>query len=131
MRTHVTVLGWLLLIVNGLHLMAGLLLWLFMAGLGGFAASEAPSSREAPIFFALLLAVGTGFLIYFGLLAVPGILIGWGLLQLLPWARIGGIVVCGLMLFTPPLGTALGIYGLVVLLSEETARLFRNHPGGI
>jgi len=47
-----------------------------------------------------------------------------GLLRLRPWARIAGIVVSILSLVAFPLGTVLGIYGLWVLFSKDTERLF-------
>ncbi len=48
-----------------------------------------------------------------------GLLVGWGLMHHESWARIAAIVVGVLALFHPPLGTALGIYTLWVLLSQN------------
>jgi hypothetical protein len=45
--------------------------------------------------------------------------VGWGLMQHQPWARIAAIVLGVLAIFHPPLGTALGIYTLWVLLADE------------
>lgn len=52
--------------------------------------------------------------------AAGGILVGWGLLKHQPWARVLAIVLGILSLFHPPFGTALGIYTLWVLLSDES-----------
>ena len=57
-------------------------------------------------------------------LSLPGIIAGIGLLKLQPWARILAIVISALNLLNVPIGTALGVYGLWVLLQAETERLF-------
>ena len=55
-----------------------------------------------------LLVVGAG-----------GICVGWGLMQRQPWARIAALILGIVALFHPPFGTALGIYTLWVLLSND------------
>jgi phage shock protein PspC (stress-responsive transcriptional regulator) len=52
--------------------------------------------------------------------AAAGFVIGWGLLQREPWARILTIILAFLALFNVPFGTALGIYTLWVLLPAES-----------
>jgi hypothetical protein len=59
--------------------------------------------------------------IVFLVIAASGVLVGWGLMNHERWARITAIVVGVLVLFHPPLGTALGIYTLWVLLPAESA----------
>src|SRR5262249_19795375 len=66
-----------------------------------------------PLFFSL----GSVFL----LVAVGGILVGWGLMHHERWARITAIVLAILSLFHPPFFTALGIYTLWVLLPAQSA----------
>jgi hypothetical protein len=66
-----------------------------------------------PVFFSL----GSVFL----LVAVGGILVGWGLMHHERWARITAIVLAVLSLFHPPFFTGLGIYTLWVLLPAESA----------
>jgi hypothetical protein len=63
----------------------------------------------------LLSLIGTVFL----LLAGAQICVGWGLMQHQPWARIAAVILGILSLFHPPIGTALGIYTLWVLLSNN------------
>jgi hypothetical protein len=53
------------------------------------------------------------------IVAACGILLGWGLLRLQPWARMAAIVVGIVALLHPPFGTALGIYTLWVLLTDQ------------
>ena len=60
---------------------------------------------------------------------LPGILVGWGLLNYASWARILGILVSlfDLLHFRSSwLLFALGIYGLIVLLNSQTAALFEE-----
>jgi hypothetical protein len=51
---------------------------------------------------------------------------GWGLLQHARWGRIFAIFVAILSLFRFPLGTALGIWTLVVLLGNRNAVLYEE-----
>jgi amino acid transporter len=49
--------------------------------------------------------------------AVFGFLVGWGLLQREPWARMLALILAFISLFTNiPLGTAIGVYTMWVLL---------------
>ena len=52
--------------------------------------------------------------------AAAGFVAGWGLLQREPWARVVTLVVGFISLFNIPLGTALGIYTLWVLLPTQS-----------
>jgi hypothetical protein len=54
--------------------------------------------------------------------AAAGLLAGWGLYQREPWARMLTIVLSFVALLNFPLGTALGIYSLWVLLPVQSER---------
>lgn len=61
------------------------------------------------------------------LLGTAHIVVGSALRRLRPWARTAGLVVAVmdiLMCCAAPLGTAVGIYALFVLLNDEVVRLF-------
>ena len=58
--------------------------------------------------------------IFLGLFGVLHLVLAWGLFQLEPWARMLGLVIGFLALLRFPLGTALGIYTLWVLLPESS-----------
>jgi zinc-ribbon domain len=63
------------------------------------------------------------------LLAVFGVaylILAWGLFQREPWARVLGLVLGFLALLRPPLGTALGIYTLWVLLPEHSGQEYER-----
>ncbi len=123
MRKHVQVLGILNIVWGGLYVFGALVILLVFGGVAGLvgAVSHDPDAYVAvPIltFFAGALAL------LLVLLSVPSIVTGVGLLKLTPWSRILGIVVSALHILSIPFGTALGVYGLWVLLSNETVPLF-------
>jgi len=60
--------------------------------------------------------------VFLGLFGVLHLVLAWGLFERQPWARVLGLVIGFLALLRFPLGTALGIYTLWVLLPEESGR---------
>ncbi len=56
--------------------------------------------------------------------SIPGLIAGVGLIKCRPWARILGIVMSILNLFTFPHGTAIGVYSMIVLFDQEAVQLF-------
>ena len=122
MHTHVKVLGVLFIAFSAL----GVLFALLMMTVFGVAAGSVGVSGDPDAVTALPIIglVGTGVVIFLLVLSIPGLVVGWGLLKLKPWARIVGIVLCAINLINFPIGTAMGAYGLWVLLNGETERLF-------
>jgi len=122
MKNHVTLLGILYIASNIMGLGAGILIFSILSSAGFLSGDE-----EA---MAILNLIGTVMAWGFIIMTLPGIICGWGLLKLKPWARLFGMILGVINLFSIPLGTALGIYTLWVLFKEETARLFdRTKPG--
>ena len=117
---HVPILGWLYVISSVFFLLLGLFLFVLLGGIGFFAPSSDP---EAP---AILLLVGLFVGGLMALLALPGLLAGWGLLKRKNWGRVLALIVGILNLFNFPLGTALGAYTLYVLLQSEAADYFQG-----
>ena len=70
----------------------------------------------------LLHVIGTAVLF----LSMVGFLAGWGLINREPWARMLTIVLSFIAMFKVPFGTALGIYGLWVLLPAESEREYEK-----
>jgi fructose-specific phosphotransferase system IIC component len=68
--------------------------------------------------------VGTAGLVFFAVLAVPGLLAGYGLLKRKKWGQILGIVDGILNLFNIPVGTALGAYTLFILFQDSANDYF-------
>jgi hypothetical protein len=127
MQTHVKVLGILYLVFSGLSLLMALFLLVVMGGTAGIVGAAA-DPQEAAIAIPVIGIAGTALAMFLGVFALPGLLTGYGLLNYKPWARILGIVLSALSLINIPLGTILGVYGLWVLLSNETERLFAAGP---
>jgi hypothetical protein len=90
------------------------------AGIGHTDTGDLPPAAVVP----LLGAVGGVIAVIILVLAVPGIITGIGLLYYREWARILGIVTSAISLPGVPIGTAFGVYGLWVLLNNETVQLF-------
>ena len=68
--------------------------------------------------------IGTVGAIFFTILALPGLVAGYGLLKRQPWARVLALVVGVLSLVNIPLGTVIGIYTFWVLLKPESTDYF-------
>jgi len=66
------------------------------------------------------------------LFGVLHLVLAWGLFEREPWARFLGLVLGFLALLRFPLGTALGIYTLWVLLPETSGKEYDRlaQPGG-
>jgi hypothetical protein len=118
--THVKVLAILYLVFAGLIALFGLGAWFLADATSGMVASLDGAAFVTP----LIRLGGIAASLFFFLWAVPGFVIGVGLLKLRPWARIPGIVLSALSLMHVPFGTALGLYGLWILLHRDTERLF-------
>ncbi len=127
MQTHVKVLGVLYLTVSGLALAGALFLLIVMGGTAGIV-GVAADAQDAAIAIPVLGIAGTALAMVLIVFAVPGLVTGYGLLKYKPWARIAGIVLSALNLINVPFGTLLGAYGLWVLLTRETERLFEGGP---
>jgi hypothetical protein len=125
MHQHVTILGWLHIVANALFLLIGLCGFLFLVGIGFVAAANGD-----PTAMPILGTIGLISMLFFAVLSLPGILAGYGLLKGQRWGQILGIVVGFLSLFNFPLGTALGVYTLFVLLQNAADPYFSSQESG-
>ena len=123
MQTHVKVLGVLFIALSALGLCAAIL-FLFFVGAAALSVHANATAHDALVAVPIIGVLGSALFVFMTVLSLPGIIVGIGLLKLLPWARIVGIVLCALNLISIPFGTILGIYGLWVLLNSETEALF-------
>lgn len=129
MEQHVKVLGVLYIVLGTMGVIAALICLMIFgaaAGIVGLVAQEEPAARIA---VPILGAVGLGLFLFLLVLSAPGIIAGVGLLQLRPWARIVTVILSALNLMNIPIGTLVGAYGLWVMLSLETEKLFRPSSG--
>jgi len=126
MTQHVKILGVLHIVLGGLGILAAMAMLLFFGGISALVAADhsADSFTAVPI----LGAIGGFVFILILVVSLPGLIIGIGLLQFRPWARVGGIIISVFDLVGFPFHTLLGIYGLWVLLSRETEQIFAAPP---
>jgi hypothetical protein len=122
MDTHVKVLGVLQIAMGAVCLFGAVLLTLVFVG--GFSAASLSDDPDAAIALPIIGMTGAALVGFLFVLSLPGIITGIGLLRLRPWARIAGIVLSVLGLMAMPIGTIVGVYGLWVLFSKDTERLF-------
>ena len=123
MDTHLKVLGVLYIALSALGLLAALFLIVTLGGAAGIVGAAAPP-EDAAIAVPIIGITGMALVVLLVALALPGLITGWGLLNYKPWARVLGLVLAVINLFNIPIGTALGIYALWVLLNKDTERLF-------
>jgi len=131
MREHIRILGILNIVMGSLTALGGVVVLFIMGGVATFMAAGLPGSSasdadDARAFAPWMGLIGVGFATFFMALAVPAIVGGWGLLKYKSWSRILMIIISGLNLIHIPFGTALGIYGLWVLLNEQTTQLLES-----
>ena len=124
MQTHVRALGIIHIVFGCIGLIGGLAAFLFFGGIGGFIGA-ADTSGDAWVALPILGGIGFSVLVLALVLSLPGIIAGVGVLSYRPWARILMIVLSVLHILNFPFGTALGAYGLWVLLSPETTAAFQ------
>jgi hypothetical protein len=116
LEIHVPVLGWLLIGANLIYLLMAAILAVLLVGIGT-AVDDATVEQVLSI-----VAASVGGLL--AVLGLPGIIAGAGLLARKTWGRILSIVISGLSVLCFPLGTILGVYGLIVLLQDSAAEYF-------
>jgi hypothetical protein len=122
MDTHVKVLGALEIAFGAMGLMSALLLVFVFSGAAGIVgASDDP---RASIAVPIIGLTGMALVAFLVVISLPSVIVGIGLLRFRPWARIAGIVLSIIGLAMVPFGTVVGLYGLWVLFSNDTERLF-------
>ena len=130
MELQVKVLAAFHIILGVLGLMGSLMILLLFGGAAGIISMTAGDDPNAILAVPIVGLIGGMIVMVMLTLSIPGIIAGIGLLKRRLWARIFTIVLSVLNLINIPFGTILGIYGLWVLLSEETAQLFGAPPPG-
>ena len=122
METHVKVLGVLNIVFGALGVLMALLLAVVFAGVATVVGID--GDADAAVAIPIIGLTGMATVSFLALWSLPSVIIGIGLVRRRPWARIAGIVVSILGLIVFPFGTILGVYGLWVLFSKDTERLF-------
>jgi hypothetical protein len=122
MEGHVKVLSILYIVFGVLGVLTALGLLLIFGGVAGIVGSQA--GEDARVAVPILGALGGFLFILILIFSAPSLIAGMGMLKYQEWARILTIVLSVLNLLAFPFGTILGIYGLWVLLNQQTIALF-------
>jgi hypothetical protein len=122
MEQHIKVLSVLFVILGILGIVVAVGFMFLGAGTAATILSQ-DQSEEAQVGAAWAGGCITFIAALFGLMAIPSILAGWGLSQRKSWARILAIILAILSLPQFPIGTAIGVYALVILFNEESKRI--------
>jgi hypothetical protein len=120
MEKHIKIVGVLNIVWGAMGAIAGLVVLLVFGGALGIVGSVTRHEPNAAIALPIIGLVGGAISLFLLLLSVPSIVAGIGLLKFKPWSRVLAIVVSAFHLVNIPFGTALGIYGLWVLFSQES-----------
>ncbi|MBA3973535.1 MAG: hypothetical protein C0504_04860 [Candidatus Solibacter sp.] len=125
MMTHLKILAWFNVVLGALGLLAGAAIFggaMVVSDIFQYAVEDA--GVPAAVLQLVALVVTTVVLV----VSLPCLILGYGLINLRPWARVLGIVLAALNLLNVPFGTAVSLYAFWVLLKPETAALFRSAP---
>lgn len=101
-------------------------LGLLIAGIIFISLTGAGIISGEPEAIAVTSIVGTCVALFFIIISIPKIIGGIGLLKRKSWSRILILVIAVIDLINIPIGTAIGIYELWVLLNEEAVKLIKE-----
>ena len=120
MARHINILGVLFLTFSILMIIGGVVINQFLP-MAGEISGDSTAIRITSI---IGKSIGTVLFIF----AAPGIICGYGLITKKAWSRVFGIILSCLSLFSIPIGTIIGIYGLWTLFKDETKDLLSKLP---
>jgi hypothetical protein len=132
LETHVPIVGILLIVSNAFYLLSAIIVFGVIVIAGGIVGTIGVSSgdpeaaRILPQISGLVVLFGAGIAMFLGVLSLPGIIAGVGLLMRKSWARILGIVVAALSLLHFPIGTLIGAYAIIVLAQDAAPQYFET-----
>ena len=118
MEKHITLVAIINIVFGTIGILVGLFLFIVLI-FGGLVSGDSEAMAITSI-------VGTTLCGFFLLLSIPELIGGIGLLKHRGWARILVLIIGILELINIPIGTAIGIYTIWVLLNEKTAQLFTS-----
>lgn len=119
MKDHVKILGIIWIAFGALSLLGALTIYLIFFGVSIIPGVSFGSGG-------ILRLIGGIAGVYLAVLGIPKIIGGIGLLNGQEWGRILIIIVGFLALVNIPVGTAIGIYSLIVLFNRETIEYFNG-----
>ncbi|HPT24977.1 MAG TPA: hypothetical protein PLZ95_01075 [Bryobacteraceae bacterium] len=123
MLTHVKILAWLHTVLGAIGVLAGFALFSGAMAVAEIFRAGVEEAGIPPEFLQLAAFVITAVIL---VMSLPCLILGYGLMNLRPWARILGLVLSALNLLHFPFGTAVALYAFWVLLKPETEAMFKN-----
>ncbi|MDH4257518.1 MAG: hypothetical protein OEZ45_04555 [Candidatus Aminicenantes bacterium] len=117
MNKHIDVISVLWIVSGALGILFAFLIFWFFYGISFIPDVDWQASQ-------ILRVVGTwgsGIIAFF---SIPEIIAGIGLIKRKEWGRILALVVSFFNLVWFPLGTALGVYSIIILLNDESVKIF-------
>jgi len=120
MEKHINVVAALQIGFSILWIVIGIIILFILSMIGGFV-----EDKDANFILPLIGQIIAAFLF---LISVPGVIAGIGLLKKKEWGRVLTLILSVIGLMNVPVGTAVGIYCIWVLVQEETISLFKPEP---
>jgi hypothetical protein len=124
MEKHIKVLGVLNIVWGAMSAIGSLIILLIFGGAYGIVGMVTRQTPQAAIALPFIAMIGGAISLFLLIVSIPAIIAGIGLYSFKPWSRLLAIIVSALHIPNIPFGTALGIYGLWVLLSDDSQRYF-------
>jgi hypothetical protein len=118
MQQHVASVGWLYIIGHAFFIVIGGFVFMLLTSIGVVV--------RDPEALPILSVVGTWTALFMVALALPGLIASYGLLKRRMWGRVLGLVVAFFGLINFPIGTAISIYALFVLLQNAAPEYFTS-----
>jgi len=124
MEQHVKVLAILNIVLGILGVITAVCALALFGGIAMLVGAD--GDADAPMVMAILGSIGVLAFAVVAVLSVPCIVAGYGLLHHRSWAPIMTIILSAINLTNVPFGTALGVYGLWVVLNKDTKPMFQQ-----
>lgn len=122
-QNHITLLGVLHIARGAFVFLVGIALFALLTGIGLIS--------EDNTAMGVLGIIGMVLLLLLVALAIPSIIAGIGVLLRREWGRIMALVVGIISLIDIPIGTAVGVYSIWLLMNDDTRILFGQSPSPI
>jgi hypothetical protein len=126
-KDQARLLGLLLWVLTGLQLGVILLIGFIYTVMFGAIFATAPPDPHGPppaLIGGILIVVMGFILVTSALFSIPKLVAGYGLRKEKSWAKIWAIIACIMACMNFPLGTAVGVYGLVFIFGDAGKAYF-------
>src|SRR5436305_9802382 len=132
-REHARLLGLLFWIFTGIQvLLVGALgiIWVVFFSVIFSTVPHRANDPSPVVFLPFLIVIMVIILVSTLLFSIPKLIAGYGLRTEKSWARVWAIIACCMAVMSVPLGTALGVYGLIFIFGEDGKRYFEGSEYG-